>query len=85
MAGHAVRLAADEVRKSVTKGAASLLEAAEEDIRVGGGEAWVASAPERRVGIGARRREKPRKRENRYTARTVTTCQGMNTKTRSDT
>ena len=53
MAGHAVRLAADEVRKAVTKGAASLLEAAEEDIRVGSGEAWVASAPERRVGIGA--------------------------------
>ena len=53
MAGHAVRLAADEVRKAVTKGAASLLEAAEEDIRIGGGEAWVASSPERRVTIGA--------------------------------
>ena len=53
MAGHAVRLAADEVRKAVTKGAASLLEAADEDIRIGGGEAWVASSPERRVTIGA--------------------------------
>ena len=53
MAGQAVRLAAEEVRKAVARGAASLLEAAEEDVRVGGGEAWVASAPERRVGVGA--------------------------------
>ena len=30
-----------------------MLEAAEEDIRIGGGEAWVASSPERRVTIGA--------------------------------
>ena len=52
MAGHAVKLAADEVRKSLVTGAASLLEAAESDIRMGGGEAWVASSPDRRVALG---------------------------------
>ncbi|MEE9239988.1 MAG: xanthine dehydrogenase family protein molybdopterin-binding subunit, partial [bacterium] len=52
MAGHALHLAANEVRKSLAKGAGALLEAAESDIRLGGGEAWVASAPDRRVGIG---------------------------------
>lgn len=52
MAGHAVKLAADEVRKSLIKGAASLLEAAESDIRIGGGEAWVTSSPDRRVTLG---------------------------------
>jgi CO/xanthine dehydrogenase Mo-binding subunit len=52
MAGQALRLASEEVKKSLVKGAAALLEAAEGDIRVAGGECWVASAPGRRVGVG---------------------------------
>jgi CO/xanthine dehydrogenase Mo-binding subunit len=52
MAGHSIKLAAEEIRKSLVKGAASLLEASENDIRVGGGEAWVTSAPDRRITIG---------------------------------
>jgi CO/xanthine dehydrogenase Mo-binding subunit len=52
MAGNALKLAADEIRKSLIKGAATLLEASESDIRLGGGEAWVSSAPDRRVPVG---------------------------------
>ncbi|MEE9275093.1 MAG: xanthine dehydrogenase family protein molybdopterin-binding subunit [bacterium] len=49
MAGNALKAAAEEVRKSLVRGAAALLEAAEEDVVLRGGEAWVASAPERRL------------------------------------
>ncbi len=52
MAGNAVRSAAEEVLKALLKGASALLEAAESDIRISGGEAWVTSAPERRVSAG---------------------------------
>jgi CO/xanthine dehydrogenase Mo-binding subunit len=52
MAGHSIKLAAEEIRKSLLKAASSLLEASESDIRMGGGEAWVTSTPDRRIAIG---------------------------------
>ena len=49
MAGNSVRAAAETIKNGLLKGAGALLEAAAEDVRMAGGEAWVASAPERRV------------------------------------